>query len=325
MRLYFSLLIFLVALKAFTDGPPDITFVVETLTAKPELFQIKRNYIGMVGAASSSMLHTQSVGNVANVLVKDGDLVKKGQVLVTLDNAAQSKDLSLAKEQAASLKVEYERLKSLHQSGDVTTAKMEQAKRAWSQAKSAVEKSGQTVADTQVQAPFDGIVGVPRVDIGQRITAETEVISMVKGPFYLKVLVPASKLNELKIGQTALVLEQTGKVTAVEKFIDPKTRTGFAKVSLPGSSYLVGSSVPLQIVILENPQAILIPEKAIFYQDKKPFVVVIKDDKAEHRQIVTGAQQDGMVEITSGLQVGEVVVKINPKRLMPGSKVKVSS
>lgn len=298
--------------------------VVEATTLAPKDFEISHRYMGTVGAQSFAILYPQGPGNVNKILVVPGQSVKKGQTLVSLENATEANLQDIGQKNAVLAKATFERRKKLFESGDITKASLEEAHKEWLRTKDAYERATQSVTKTEVKAPFDGIVGVPRIDIGQQVSTDTEIISMVKGPFYLKIQIPASELRKTKIGQSAKIDDVMGKIIALEeKVIDPKTKTSFAKVSLPGENFIYGESRNVLVITDVKNDAMVLHRDAVFYKDGKPAVTVVKDGVAELRFVTLGPQQNGVYEILSGLSFGEVVITANPQRAYPGSKVRV--
>lgn len=303
---------------------PVPSLVVEATTLTPKSFEISHRYMGTVGAQSFAILYPRGPGNVNKILVAPGQSVKKGQTLVSLENATEANLRDIGQKNAALAKATFERRKKLFESGDITKASLEEAQKEWLRTKSAYESATQSVTKTEIKAPFDGVVGVPRVDIGQQVSTDTEIISMVKGPFYLKIQIPASELRKTKVGQLVKIDDLMGKIVALEeKVIDPKTKTSFAKVSLPGENYIYGESRNVLVITDVKNDAMVLHRDAVFYKDGKPAVSVVKDGVCERRFVTLGPQQNGVYEILSGLSFGEAVITANPQRAYPGAKVRV--
>jgi multidrug efflux pump subunit AcrA (membrane-fusion protein) len=143
--------------------------------------------------------------------------------------------------------------------------------------------------------------------------------------------VPPSGLKELALGQIVIVNKERSTIDAIERSIDPKTRTGFATVKLKECpKCIIGSSVSVDIIIENNAHAVMINRNAIFYEKKQSYVVVIKKDsdgtqRAEYRKVSVGKEQDGLVHVVDGITPGELIVTANPKRLRPQVLLRVHS
>lgn len=310
---------------------PEMVYVVETVVAKEEPFSFKRRYIGTITSEYFSILKPQISGTIDEIKVKPEQEVKKDQILFSLDNASQKAAVEIDRKNVALVKRSFARNEQLRKSGDISKAQSDQAHLALLQAEQKLTESLKILKNSEVRAPFDGIVGVPRVVLGESVTPQDSLISIRKGAYSISFRVPASRLKEIAVGQKVLVNKETALISAVERSIDPSTRTGFAKAILKQCERcIVGSSVFAEVTIEEKPKTILLNKEAIFYQRSKPFIMVVKsNDKGvlvvEEREIRVGHEQNGMIEILSGIKSGEIIVKANPKRLRNGVQVKVVS
>lgn len=307
----------------------EITYVVETAVVKPQAeFAIVRRYIGTIKAEKFSLLRPKITGTIAAILVKPNQKVKKGELLVTLTSNVEKRSLELAKKSLQLSTQALERSRSLFKSHDVTKSKLEEAERDVLNAKAKVEEEKRVVENVELRAPFDGVVGIPRVVMGESVQLDTPVISISDGPLSVFINIPASRLAEVKTGQAAKIKTLNANIAAVEKSIDPKTRTGFATATLPPcDSCIVGDSVFVNINVVDKKNVILISKNAVYYQNQKPKVVVVKSEEDKHRaeirEIVVGEEQEGVVEVLSGLKEGEEIVIVNPKRIPPQANLSV--
>lgn len=304
-------------------------FVVETESIKAQPFAIKRKYIGTINAENFSLLQANAVGTVSAILVKPGAFVKKDQLLVSLDNAMQKASFALAKQSYESLNAELSRLQTLQKSGDATKAQVDRAERELLASSISLEASKKSLENTEIRASFDGYAGVPRVVLGESLKPGSPVISLKKGPYSFKFLVPASRLRELKLGQKIEIGKQLISISAIENIIDPKTQTGFAKAEFAScDDCIVGESVFGLVEIANQARAILIDKNAFFYDKGKAYAVAVVEQangekRAEHREIKLGQEHEGKVEILSGLAEGEEIVSSDPKRIFPKTLVRV--
>ena len=310
-------------------SPKDVTFVVEDILIKEEPFSFKRRYIGEIGAEYFSLLKPQVSGTIDEINIKADQHVKKNERLFSLDNSDLKKAVLIDQKNLSLSKRALARSVALKKTHDVTKAQVDQDEQAVLVAEQKLADSKNALKNSEIEAPFDGIVGVPRVVMGQSVTPLDTLISIRRGLYAVTIRVPASRLKEIAVGQKALVNKELTHIDAVERSIDPQTRTGFAKATLTNCPRcIVGSSVFVDVTIEDKPKAIMLNRNAIFYEKGKPYVVVVKSDQAHKktadiRAITLGKEQDAMVEILSGLAPGEVVVKANSKRLSQGALLKV--
>lgn len=329
MRLPLLCLCFWIASCAYTEKP-EITYVVESFTAKEEPFSFKRRFIGTIASEYFSLLKPQMNGTIDEINVTPEQSVKKGQHLFSLDNAAQRSLVKLDEKHLLLAQKTLKRYQTLRKTEDISKAQLETAQLSVLQSEQKLAENKKALKNTEVRAPFDGIVGVPRVVLGQSVTPADTLISIRKGFFSVSFRIPASRLKEIEVGQAVEVNKEIATISAVERSIDPTTRTGFAKVILKDCSRcIVGSSVFAEVTITKKPQAILVPKDAVFYSRGKAHVVMLKTNEqgelvGEEKEVSVGHEQAGMLEIISGLVSGDKVVKANPKRLPKGAKLRVA-
>jgi len=319
-KIILALIISLVSYAA----PPEMTFTVEAVEIKPQPFSFTRRYIGVINSEYFSLLKFQTSGTIDEINIKAGQEVKKNQHLFSLDNRPLKEAVVLDQENLNQARKALARARILGRTHDITKVQIEQAESVELAAKRKLSESKKALKNSEVDAPFDGIVGVPRVSLGQSITPEDILVSIQKGYYYATIRIPASRLKEIAVGQPVLVNKEQTQIDAVERSIDPKTRTGFAKAIIKECPRcIVGSSVFADITIENNAQTIMLSRNAIYYEKGEPYVVVVKDDKAHIQKISVGKEQDGLVQVLSGLKPGDLVVKANSKRLRQGAKLKV--
>lgn len=332
MRVFWRLLLaFFVFLNSTVQAElPSMTYVVETAVIKPEeKFLITRRYIATIGAEKFSLLTPKSSGTVASINVMAGQRVKRNQLLVSLRGTVEKRSLELAEKNLRLAEAELNRSRELFRSHDIKKSELESSERAVITAKSRLEEQRRSVENVEIRAPFDGVVGVPRVALGQSVLPTDTIISIMDGPYSITINIPGPRLAEVKVGQPVSLKGAKSTISAVEMSIDPKTKTGFAKAIFHTcDSCIIGDSAYATITVHEKPKAILINRNAIYYQSGKPYVVVVKKAEegkstADIREVGVGEEYEGKVEIVSGLAAGDEIVIANPKRIPMGAQVSV--
>lgn len=307
---------------------PEIAYVVETAIIKPVKFSVERRYIGTIKAEKSSVLSAKSLSTVEKIHVNPGSKVKKGDLLISLKSDVEKAGFDLAQKSLSSLEQEFEGYKKLFSTNDITKSELQRAEREVLLARSKLTEQKRGLENVELRAPFDGTVGVSRVVLGESVTQGAALLSISDGPFLVFINIPASRLLEVKVSQPVRIKDIKSTITAVERSIDEKTRVGFAKASFAEcASCIIGDSVYVKITVHEKENALLVNRNAIFYKDQKPQLVVVKtngDKKiAAIKEIVVGEEQDGLVEVTSGIKSGDEIVSANPKRIPNGAKLTV--
>ncbi|HXW60457.1 MAG TPA: efflux RND transporter periplasmic adaptor subunit, partial [Myxococcota bacterium] len=155
----------LVAANLFAQIP-EMTYVVETITAKEEPFAFKRRYIGTISSEYFSLLKPEMNGTIDEINVRPEQSVKKNQHLFSLDNAAQKALVKIDEKHLELAQKSLNRYKALRATGDVSKAQLDEALLAVLRAEQKLAENKKNLKNTEIRAPFDGIVGVPRVVLG---------------------------------------------------------------------------------------------------------------------------------------------------------------
>ncbi|USN50157.1 MAG: efflux RND transporter periplasmic adaptor subunit [Myxococcales bacterium] len=304
------------------------TFIVDILQLQPQKFELKRRYIGSITTDNFSILRSKVTGTIASIDIQAEQKVKSGQLLVSINNRSQKAALEIAIKTHNSLKNKVARLEALKATNDITKNEVDEAQRELLNAQMQLEKARKSLEDTEIRAPFDGTVGVPRVVVGQSVKPDTAIISLRNGNYSISFLVPPKRIKELKIGQALNVDDKNGSITAIEHTVDPKTLTGFARAKIQNcEGCIIGESLLAQVVVAQNPQAIVLSRNAIYYDKGKAFVVKAvsgknNESRAQITEVVLGNESEGLVEIKSGLSLGDRIVAMDPKRITANALLK---
>lgn len=337
--------------SAFAPGGP-----VPVLVAKVEqkTVPIQLTAIGTVEAYSTVQVKAQVGGELTKVFFQEGDDVKKGQLLFTIDPlpykaALQQAEANLARDlaQANQAKLDEHRYAYMLKFKAVSRQQYDTA-RANAQAlaatvradRAAVETAKINLGYTRITAPMSGRTGNLMVHAGNLVKANDAslvVINQIK-PIYADFSLPEqdfsevrrhSDLNHLPVTVTRPSQPQEvihGKLS----FIDNAVNTSTGTIALKGlfanaeERLWPGQFVDVTLTLREQPDTLLVPSQAVQSGQHGEFVFVVgKDMSARSRPVVTGPSLDGDTVIVRGLKKGETVVTDGQLRLLPGSKVSI--
>lgn len=340
-------------------GPPPPVPVLATVVEQKDV-PIRVHAIGAVEAYSTVAVKTQITGELTGVFFKEGDDVRKGQLIFTLDkrpleaelNRAQS---NLAKDEAAAAnsRVQQKRYEALVRAGVVSKEQYDQLESAAQAADAAVAADKAAVENAKVQliyssiySPINGRTGNLIVHQGNMVKAN-DVSALVNinqvEPIYVTFTVPQQYLAEVKQYARSgnLMVEAAipgvttddalapvrGKLSFIDNQVDSTTGTIKLKgIFANGNRRLwPGQFVDTYLTLKTQANALVIPSQAVQNGQQGTFVFVIKDDNTvEARTITTiDAQQTGLVIVQKGLAPGERIVTDGQMRLVPGSKVQI--
>lgn len=252
---------------------PEPSSPVTALEVQPREWTPVINTTGLVRPNQGAMLSTQNAGAVSQVLVQNGQNVKKGEVLVELDSSVERANLQAAQAQLSALRQTYQRYVGLLNSNAVSRQEMDNAKAAYDAQVASIESLKAAIERRKIVAPFDGKAGIVKVNVGQYVNVGTEIVrvedtSSMKVDFALS----QNDLDKLHIGQrvTATTDARLGeaRITAIEPAIN--SSTGLVDVQATfdpedGHKLLSGMFSRLRIALPTETNQVVVPQVAISY------------------------------------------------------------
>jgi len=283
-------------------------------------FQDTLSAMGTVKGGSEIELRFQVQGMIESFNFREGDKVRKGEIIARLDQS----DALLKLKQAQIELEEYEKLYSI---GAIVESKLEQARLAARLASSEFEK-------TYLRAHKDGIIGDKNVEVGEFITPNVKVATLVNlENVVVELGIIEKEIDRVFLGQKVTVnvdtypgIDFTGRVGNISPLIAGKSKTLTVKANLdnPGGLLLPGMFARVKISIFEKENALIIPSDSLDKSTGEFRVFVVGNDNVAYGQSVevTYLSSD-YAQIASGLNEGELVVVEKPESLTDGKKVRI--
>jgi membrane fusion protein (multidrug efflux system) len=303
------------------SGPVAVPVTVWELQAQS--FQSRVNALGTLRAWESVTITSSVAEIVQQVHFEDGEFVQQGKLLVNLQQDEELASLHQQEEVLAEQEREVARLEDLARSNQVAQTDLDQRRTLVAIARTRIEQEKARIEDRNISAPFAGVLGLRQVSPGalvapgQTITTLDDVLRM-----RLDFTVPSRFLRFLQPGQviearTAAYVESfSGILTAVDSRVDPVNRSITARASFDNADGLLKPGLLMQVVILGDArQALLVPEESLVSRASEHFVWKLDGDQALRTRIDIGDRRPGWVETTSGLVVGDTVVRDGISRL----------
>ena len=296
--------------------------------------------IGSLEATRQVMVAAEVDGRVAQILFTPGEAVKAGQLLVQLNDAPEQGELARLQAQARTARALLERTRRLVPLQAATREQLDQAVADHEQAAADVRRVQALIDQKRIKAPFDGVLGVRRVNLGQFARAGDPLVSLTDASsLYANLTLPEQALGVLRVGQPVAVTvdahagrEFPGKVTTVEPQVDPGTRTVRVQALLanPDGALSAGMYAQGRIGLPDRPDVITVPETAVSYSAYGDSVYVVTPPEAaaaaptvRQAYVKTGERLRGRVVVTEGLKAGDRVVTSGQLRLHNGAAVEI--
>ncbi|MEP1097562.1 MAG: efflux RND transporter periplasmic adaptor subunit [Cyclobacteriaceae bacterium] len=326
-----------------TDGNRNLPLVT-TFTAQTQKFDHYIELQGDVTTKQNVLIYPEVAGILLRVNVKEGEKVKKGQVLATIDDAGVSSQLLQMKTQLALAKTTFERQERLWEQKIGSEIQYLQAKTNYEGQQNAVNQLETQLGKFKITAPFSGIIDDVIKDQGTVVIPGgpgSEVFRIVNlTEMFLEVDVPETYIASITRGKTVKVyfpvLDKTveSKIRQTGNFINPNNRSFTVEVPVPNLNGQIKPNMSAKVLINDylSEQAILIPQSIISENaegQQYAFVVSDIDDElvalANKNIITTGKTQGDFVEILSGLNNGDNVIEEGARSVKDGQKVKILS
>jgi multidrug efflux system membrane fusion protein len=324
------------------NKPPPATVTVSE--AKSEVVPNLLKAVGDLAAVHQVNVTSDVSGRITEILFTAGSNVKAGSPLVQLFDAPEQGDLASFKAQATVAQLSLDRAKQLasRQFGPQATVDSTQA--AFDQANAGIAKTEAIISQKLVRAPFDGELGVRHVEVGQFLTAGTQIVTLTDlSAVYANFTTTEKDRATLNVGQTVRVVVDAypgrtfeGKITTIEPQINTDTRNIRIQATIENPDHVLkpGMFATTTVVLPDKPAVITVPETAVDYTLYGDSVYLITEKKTDDGNtsltavrtfVRTGDRVDGRVVVTSGLKAGDRVVAVGQLKLQSGAAVAISA
>lgn len=321
-------------------GRPPVT--VETVNAETTTWKPGIEAVGTTRALNGADLSVQAAGVVRAIGFAAGDKATLGQLLVQIDDSAEQADMAAAQADINLNQRQLDRLTTLRQKGYAAQSTWDDARARLDVAKSSYAHAQATAELKAIKAPFDGIIGIPQVDVGQFAPVGMVVVTLQNlDQMKVDFTVPEQDAAQLQPGQTVRFgvdqgeLPYAGRLTGVDPKVDPKTHLVAAQALLdnPEHKVLPGQFLRVRVELGAEPGVLIVPQTALITSLYGDYIYVVakqgEGDKAEliaRQTFVTAGRRDFQsVEIKSGLKPGDQVISAGQNKLQNGARVIIES
>jgi len=335
INLFLILIFFTAVLEAQTIAPVKIL--------KAELGTISEivEGHGIIKPLPSNDIKISAVSpmRIEKLLVKPGDYVKKGELVVKLQRD-HSADLAVqkAKIRLAQAKLNYERAKKLFKAGVISKVNMENAKTEYELALSEYDLQQQSqqyaVSNSEIRSPIDGVVSSINGVIGQIADPSFDLIHIVNmSKTIASIGIETEDMEKVKTGQKAEITIPNltdgkvfkGKVIKQNKEIDPATQLVHIWIEIENHENKLqpGMFAETNIFVKTDENVISLPTSSVLADNKGTYVFIVKNSLANKVYVTTGIRTADRVEIISGIKKGDLVVYLGNYELKNGMQVKI--
>lgn len=316
---------------------------VVAVTVEPAATEQWRDFVPAVGtltAVNGVNIAASTSGLVKEIAFQSGQAVKKGQLLLRLDSDVEQGELRSAMADADLARLQANRQRALVKSDAVSQAALDKAEAELKVKEAKVASLRATIDKKAVYAPFDGVLGVRQVDLGQYVQPGQAIVNLQDlSTMLADFSVSQRDLAMVSPGQPIRMTtdawagrEFAGQVAAVEPQVDSKTGMVLVQGRFPNADGALrpGMFAKVEIDRPATAQVVTVPVSAVSYNLHGDAVFVVRDGanggKEALRAVVQlGERRDGRVVVRQGVNVGDLVVTSGQLKLENGSSVEIAA
>ncbi|CAM8642888.1 AcrA Membrane-fusion protein [Oxalobacteraceae bacterium] len=338
---------------AKTNTPTALEFLAsEVVTTEPTELRQMMQLTGTLRAVDQVTMKAKVAAEVRAVMVREGEAVAAGQILVKLDTAEYDARVSQARGNLNNARAQLEIATktrdnnlALVEKGFISKNALDNSASQYAAAKASVDAAQgaldivlKSLNDTVSRSPISGLVSVRHVQPGEKVSIDSRLIEIVNlQKLELEAAVPSSEIARVAIGQKVelsvegLPQHFDGKVVR----INPSTQAGsrsvpvYVQVTNPQNLLRVGMFAEGRLLLSSKSGVMALPQSAVRKVNDSSFVFAIANNKIERVPVTLGSTglvgDDHHIEITSGLEFGAQVIRADMGNLTPGTPVRVNA
>lgn len=297
-------------------------------------FEVTVEALGTAKANEAVSLTAQQSDIIQQITFEDGQQVKKGQLLLTLNNREELARVNELEINLQEAKRQLKRITNLAKESVASEQRLDEQQARVKALQAQLDVAHAKLAELELRAPFDGVLGIRQVSVGALVGPGDEITTLddlhkVKVDFniaenHLPSVSVGQKVRSTSVAYPGRIFE--GEITSIDSRVDPVTRAIQVRAIVDNPDYDLRPGMLLQINLQKQIlNTLVVPEKALLPIEDKQYVYVVQESKAIRKEVEVGRRKPGIAQIVSGLEAGEQVVIEGTLRLRDGASVSVLS
>ena len=326
--------------EKFAPPPAAVTTVV----VKPQTWQPVLSAVGSMKAVNGVTVSTDMAGIVSEIAFESGTPVRKGDLLVKMDTHQEAAMLRSSEAKLEFAKTDLARKRDLVEKKAIAQSEWDSAQSQLSQMEAGVEEMKAVVARKRITAPFDGLVGIRQVNVGQYLQPGSPIAALQSmDPIYVEFALPQQHMaalavgKRLRLGASGIDGERfEGEITAIDSRVDENTRNVMVQGTVKNAEHKLrpGMFVDVEVLLPETEGVLAIPSSSIAYAPYGDSIYVVKEKvdangqpgrEVQQQFVKLGPKRGDQVSILSGLKAGDEIVSSGVFKLRPGAAVQVKN
>ncbi len=311
-------------------GPPPTP--VELGKPEKAVWPLSVTAVGTLRSDESVMVRSEQAGRIVSLNFREGQPVRKGQLLVQLDDSVTRAELEQAKANLKLAKANFDRATELRDKNFVSGQAKDQAENALKVAEANVHVIDARLGRFNIEAPFSGTIGLRTASIGDYVKDGQDIVNLEKtDPIKVDFKVPELFQSKVRVGQSlAVTLDSlpnqrfTGTLYAVNPQLDASGRAVVLRAQMSNREALLkpGMFARVRLALSESVETLVVPEQAVFMQGEDQLMYRVVDGRASRTKVEIGQRRDAKVEIVQGVTAGDTIVLAGWQRLREGAAVR---
>ncbi len=292
------------------------------------------NAVGNLRAIESVVIRPEVAGKLVRINAIEGQAVSAGTVLFTFDDAIARADYNEATANLRASQRNRPRIIELATKQLISRADADSALNVYEVNVAKVASAKARLDKSIIRAPFDGVIGLRQVSVGEFANAGQALVELVRlNPLQVEFQVSELHISRLLTGQSVVVKTDAfpgetfvGTITAISPSVQMSGRSAVVRARLDNNKkkLVPGQFAQVAVELSKSAPVLMIPEQAVWPSGDKKMAFVVKDGKAELVPITLGAREPGWVTVVSGLTAGQQVITAGQSKLFPGAPVMVA-
>lgn len=291
---------------------------VEVSAARHRLMRDEISAVGTLRAAESVMLRPEIAGRIDRIHFRDGQAVRAGDLLISLDATVIGAEMEQARAELDLAKSNVKRTRELANQRFVSARSLDEAESSMRVLEAKLKLAEARLGKTRIRAPFDGVLGLRQVSVGDYVEAGADLVRIEDlSSMEVDLRLPERFLGEIEQGQLILLTLDAypqaslkARLVALDAQVDASGRALLVRGRLEtnDAKLRTGMFARATLVTGESPEAVVIPEEALVVGADESHVFLVDGDRARRVVVQTGRRTAGLIEVVSGLSPGDRVV-----------------
>ncbi len=287
--------------------------------------------VGTLLAEASATVRPELPGQIEAMHFIEGQRLEKGAKMFSLEATVLEAEVNEARANAERSEASLQRAKAMHAKNLIPASDYDSARANYDVDMARLLSARAKLSKTVIRAPFSGFAGLRRVNVGDYVTTGQELVDLVQlDPLRVGFAVPETLLDKISPGQAVEVTVDaypddvfSGSISAIAPQVDARGHSLEIRARLPNADYRLrpGLFARIRVSLGFKPNAIVVPEEAIWPVGRDKTVYLVIDGTARQRIVSLGDRRPGVVEVVSGLAAGDVIVTAGQMKLHDGAKV----